>query len=71
VVRVLDAVAIQRWADASVDLLDLHRDELDRINIYPVADGDTGTNLALTLTRVTGGCWPPRCAGPTSWPGRR
>lgn len=26
-----------------------HRDELDRINVFPVPDGDTGTNLALTL----------------------
>ncbi|HEX4361670.1 MAG TPA: DAK2 domain-containing protein [Pseudonocardia sp.] len=47
--RVLDASAIRRWADASVDLLDVHRDELDRTNVFPVADGDTGTNLVLTL----------------------
>lgn len=47
--RVLDASAIRRWADASVDLLDAHRDELDRTNVFPVADGDTGTNLVLTL----------------------
>ncbi len=26
-----------------------HRAELDRINVFPVPDGDTGTNLALTL----------------------
>jgi DAK2 domain fusion protein YloV len=49
VLRVLDASAIRRWADASVDLLDAHRDELDRTNVFPVADGDTGTNLVLTL----------------------
>ncbi|HEY2096067.1 MAG TPA: DAK2 domain-containing protein [Pseudonocardia sp.] len=47
--RVLDASALRRWADASVDLLDAHRAELDRTNVYPVADGDTGTNLVLTL----------------------
>jgi DAK2 domain fusion protein YloV len=49
VLRVLDAGAIRRWADASVHLLDAHRAELDRINVFPVADGDTGTNLVLTL----------------------
>jgi hypothetical protein len=49
VLRVLDASAIRRWADASVDLLDAHRAELDRTNVFPVADGDTGTNLVLTL----------------------
>jgi DAK2 domain fusion protein YloV len=49
VLLVLDAVAIRRWADISVDLLDAHRGELDRINVFPVADSDTGTNLALTV----------------------
>ena len=28
------------------------RDELNRINVFPVADGDTGTNLAFTLSAV-------------------
>ena len=25
------------------------REEIDAINVYPVADGDTGTNLYLTV----------------------
>jgi DAK2 domain fusion protein YloV len=49
VLRVLDAAAIRRWADLSVDLLDAHRAELDRINVFPVPDADTGTNLVLTV----------------------
>jgi DAK2 domain fusion protein YloV len=49
VLRVLDASAIRRWADISADLLDAYRGELDRINVFPVADADTGTNLALTV----------------------
>jgi fatty acid kinase len=49
VLHALDAAAIRRWADLSVDLLDAHRAELDRTNVFPVADADTGTNLALTL----------------------
>ena len=28
--------------------------ELNRINVFPVADGDTGTNLSLTLEAVAG-----------------
>lgn len=47
--QVLDAAAIRRWADVSVDLLESHRAELDRANVFPVADRDTGTNLTLTL----------------------
>ncbi|WP_245606978.1 DAK2 domain-containing protein [Pseudonocardia spinosispora] len=49
VLQVLDAAAIRRWADASVDLLEAHRGELDRMNVFPVPDGDTGTNLVATL----------------------
>ena len=31
------------------------KSELNRINVFPVADGDTGTNLSLTLEAVAGG----------------
>lgn len=29
-----------------------HRSSIDKINVFPVADGDTGTNLAMTMTSV-------------------
>ncbi len=32
----------------------MHRAELDRINVFPIPDGDTGTNLALTLGAIAG-----------------
>ena len=28
------------------------RDEINRINVFPVPDGDTGTNFSLTLRAV-------------------
>ncbi len=34
------------------DALASHRDALNRLNVYPVPDGDTGTNMALTLESV-------------------
>lgn len=34
------------------DTLRAHQDELNRLNVYPVPDGDTGTNMALTLESV-------------------
>ena len=36
------------------DALRAHQDELNRLNVYPVPDGDTGTNMALTLESVVG-----------------
>ncbi|RKT57102.1 DAK2 domain-containing protein [Saccharothrix australiensis] len=47
--QVLDAVAVRRWADACVRSLDANRDDIDRINVFPVPDGDTGTNLSQTM----------------------
>lgn len=34
------------------DALDAHRADLNKLNVYPVPDGDTGTNMALTLAAV-------------------
>ena len=28
-----------------------HRDEINALNVFPVADGDTGTNMCLTLEK--------------------
>ncbi len=38
------------------------RDEINRINVFPVADGDTGTNLAFTLSAVMCAVKPMRRA---------
>ena len=34
------------------DALRAHQQRLNRLNVYPVPDGDTGTNMALTLESV-------------------
>ena len=45
----LDARAGRLWAVAALGRLSDQRADIDRSNVYPVADGDTGTNLLLTL----------------------
>lgn len=34
-------------------LLDINRDKIDSMNVFPVPDGDTGTNMSLTLKSAT------------------
>src|ERR1019366_1251515 len=34
------------------DLLDAYREVINRLNVYPVPDGDTGTNMSLTVASV-------------------
>lgn len=36
------------------DALRAHQEAINRLNVYPVPDGDTGTNMALTLESVVG-----------------
>ncbi|GGP47370.1 DAK2 domain-containing protein [Saccharothrix coeruleofusca] len=47
--QALDAVAVRQWANACVRSLDANREDIDRINVFPVPDGDTGTNLLQTM----------------------
>ena len=39
----------QRWCDACVEALGATREEIDALNVFPVPDSDTGTNLFLTM----------------------
>jgi hypothetical protein len=52
VLQVLDALAVRRWCAAGLDALTAARAEIDDLNVYPVPDGDTGTNLQLTMKSV-------------------
>ncbi|MER8027920.1 DAK2 domain-containing protein [Streptomyces bauhiniae] len=45
----LDALAVRTWCGLALRSLGRAREEIDAINVYPVADGDTGTNLYLTV----------------------
>ena len=54
-VGVLQALApadLRRVVSTYRDALRSHQEELNRLNVYPVPDGDTGTNMALTLESV-------------------
>ncbi|MDO8916016.1 MAG: DAK2 domain-containing protein [Coriobacteriia bacterium] len=37
---------------AAADALKSRRDEVNRLNVFPVPDGDTGTNMSLTMDAV-------------------
>src|SRR6188472_1645485 len=47
--RRLDASALRDWAHNAVGDLITHTDEINRLNVFPVADADTGTNLLFTM----------------------
>lgn len=45
----LDLAAARRWALAARGGLADARDQIDALNVFPVPDGDTGTNMFLTF----------------------
>jgi hypothetical protein len=53
-----DGSRLRRALLAAAERVARDRDELDRINVFPVPDGDTGTNLALTLRSVADAVGP-------------
>ncbi|MGN9818747.1 DAK2 domain-containing protein [Streptomyces sp. SD11] len=52
--QTLDASAVRAWCGLALEALGRAREEIDAINVYPVADGDTGTNLYLTVESAAG-----------------
>ena len=48
----VDGRRLRRSVLAGIQHVTQDREELDRINVFPVPDGDTGTNLALTLNSI-------------------
>jgi uncharacterized protein len=49
VLDALDADAVRRWCRLGLVALEAARAEINSLNVFPVADADTGTNLYLTL----------------------
>jgi DAK2 domain fusion protein YloV len=48
-VATFDLDVVRRFADLAVEGLSAAREEIDALNVYPVPDGDTGTNMFLTV----------------------
>jgi DAK2 domain fusion protein YloV len=47
--RPVEVALLLRWCDLTLRGLGEAREEIDALNVYPVPDGDTGTNLYLTF----------------------
>ena len=48
----LDGKRLHRALVAGINNVILNQEHLNKINVFPVPDGDTGTNMAFTLTSI-------------------
>ena len=54
IVESLDGLRLNRAFKAGILRLLSRQEHLNKINVFPVPDGDTGTNLAITMSAVLG-----------------
>jgi DegV family protein with EDD domain len=52
----IDGPRLARALYAAAEWVTAGRDEINRLNVFPVPDGDTGTNFSLTLRAVADAC---------------
>lgn len=46
----ISVAVVSRFVDVATDALSAAREEIDALNVFPVPDGDTGTNMFLTMS---------------------
>lgn len=51
-VESLDATGLVGLVDMATGALRIHKEEINAMNVFPVPDGDTGTNMLLTMQAV-------------------
>ncbi len=49
-IKMIDGLLLRDMVLAGAAMLDNNRDAVDALNVFPVPDGDTGTNMSLTMT---------------------
>ena len=52
-VQAIDGLLLREMVLAGAALLEKNRENVDALNVFPVPDGDTGTNMSLTMTSAT------------------
>ncbi|NLE69615.1 MAG: DAK2 domain-containing protein, partial [Clostridiales bacterium] len=45
----LDAATLREMINAGAALLEKNREAINALNVFPVPDGDTGTNMSMTM----------------------
>ncbi len=49
-IKMIDGLLLRDMVMAGAAMLENNRDAVDALNVFPVPDGDTGTNMSLTMT---------------------
>ena len=51
--KTIDGLLLRDMVMAGTAILEKNREAVDALNVFPVPDGDTGTNMSLTMQSAT------------------
>lgn len=49
IIEIIDGVLLRKALTGAATLLETNKEEINSLNVFPVPDGDTGTNMSLTM----------------------
>lgn len=49
IIEIIDGVLLKKALTGAATLLETNKEEINSLNVFPVPDGDTGTNMSLTM----------------------
>ena len=52
--QTIDGAAFRRMILSAAASIEIHKQEINELNVFPVPDGDTGTNMSMTISTACG-----------------
>ena len=52
-IKTIDGAAFSRMMLSAAAEIDLNKQKVNELNVFPVPDGDTGTNMSMTLNAAS------------------
>ena len=47
--KIINSTDFRKMVSSGARMLEINRAKVDALNVFPVPDGDTGTNMSLTM----------------------
>ena len=51
--QTIDGAAFQKMILSAAASIEIHKQQINELNVFPVPDGDTGTNMSMTLNAAS------------------
>ena len=52
--QTIDGAAFQRMMLSAAASIEIQKQQINELNVFPVPDGDTGTNMSMTMSTAAG-----------------